>query len=65
MKSSVNPSYHRIINAFKARTGLGVVINTSFNIHEEPIVCSPADACRALQENAVDYLSIGKFWVER
>lgn len=65
VKSSVNPSYHRIINAFKARTGLGVVINTSFNIHEEPIVCSPADACRALQENAVDYLSIGKFWVER
>ena len=63
VKASVNPSYHQIISAFKQHSGLGVIINTSFNIHEEPIVCSPADACRALQMNAVDYLAIGRFWV--
>lgn len=64
VRASVNPSYHKIIEAFKSQTGLGVIINTSFNIHEEPIVCSPGDACRALEKNAVDYLAIGKFWVE-
>ena len=64
VRADVNPSFHKIIEAFKAKTGLGVVVNTSFNVHEEPIVCAPADACRALEKRAVDYLAIGKFWIE-
>lgn len=65
VRASVNPSYHTIISAFKRKTGLGAIVNTSFNIHEEPIICSPADACRALGKNAVDCLAIGNYLVER
>jgi carbamoyltransferase len=56
-----NPSYYRIIKAFKERTGLPSIVNTSFNIHEEPIVCSPADAIRAFKEGHLDVLAIGRF----
>jgi carbamoyltransferase len=64
VKKSVNPSFYKIILEFKKRSGFGVIINTSFNVHEEPIVCSPGDACKAFQENAVDALAIGNFMVE-
>lgn len=56
-----NPSYHRIIQAFKERTGLPCIVNTSFNIHEEPIVCTPQDAIRAFQTGHLDVLAIGPF----
>jgi carbamoyltransferase len=61
---SANPSYHRILSEYKRRTGLGVIVNTSFNIHEEPIVCTPADACTAFEQGSVDALAIGRFLVE-
>jgi len=64
VRQSVNPSFYKVIQEFKQRTGLGVIINTSFNIHEEPIVCTPADACIAFQQKAVDALAIGHFMVE-
>jgi len=56
-----NPGFHRIIEEFRALTGLPAIINTSFNIHEEPIVCSPADAVRAFDIGHLDYLAIGPF----
>ena len=59
-----NPSYYRIIEAYERRTGVPVVINTSFNIHEEPIVRSPEDAVRAFLDSALDFLAIGDFLVE-
>jgi carbamoyltransferase len=62
---TTNESYHRILKEFKQRTGFGVIVNTSFNVHEEPIVCTPADACKALQHNAVDTLAIGNFAADR
>jgi carbamoyltransferase len=65
VRQAVNPSFHRILREFKRRTGLGVVVNTSFNIHEEPIICTPADACVAFQQGATDALAIGSFIVER
>lgn len=58
-----NPSYHKLISAYAAKTGIPVVINTSFNMHEEPIVCSPTDAVRAFLLGNVDYLAIGNFLV--
>jgi carbamoyltransferase len=64
VRPEVNPSFHRTISEFKARTGLGCIINTSFNIHEQPIVCSPADACTAYEQGSVDALAIGSFLVE-
>jgi carbamoyltransferase len=60
----INPSWHRIIRKFKDETGLGAMINTSFNIHEEPIVCTPADACTAYEQGSVDTLAIGSYLVE-
>lgn len=54
-----NPSFHRIIEAFRARTGLPAIINTSFNMHEEPIVRSADDCVRAFLAGNLDYLAIG------
>jgi carbamoyltransferase len=58
-----NPSFHRIISAYEARTGTPAVINTSFNMHEEPIICSPEDAVRAFLLGNIDYLAIGSHLV--
>ncbi len=58
-----NLSYHKIISAYKELSGLPVVINTSFNMHEEPIVCTPNDAIRSLKHGAVDVLAIENFLV--
>jgi carbamoyltransferase len=54
-----NAAFHRIIAAFRERTGLPAVINTSFNMHEEPIVCSADDAVRAFLDGNLDYLALG------
>ena len=53
------PDFHAILRAYHARTGLPALINTSFNLHEEPIVCTPEDAVRAFLEGRIDYLAIG------
>jgi carbamoyltransferase len=59
-----NPGYHRIIEAFKRRTGLPGIINTSFNMHEEPIVCSADDCVRAFLKGNLDFLAIGDHLVK-
>jgi Carbamoyltransferase C-terminus len=59
-----NPGYRRIIEEFMHLTGLPCVVNTSFNIHEEPIVCSPPDAVRAFVQGNLDMLAIGPFLAE-
>ena len=51
-----NPLYYDTLQAFKARTGLPAAINTSFNVHEEPIINTPEEAADALLDNRVDYL---------
>ena len=60
---NTNESFYKIISAYHARTGIPSVINTSFNMHEEPIVCSPEDATRAFLLGNIDYLAIGPFLV--
>jgi len=59
-----NPSFYRIIKAFKKRSGYGVIINTSFNMHEEPIVDTPEQAVQSFLSGAVDVLSMGPFIVD-
>jgi len=54
-----NPSFYRVIQAFFERTGLPAIINTSFNMHEEPIVCNADDCVRAFLAGNLDYLAIG------
>ncbi len=61
VSEEINPSYHRIIKEFHKITGLSSIVNTSFNIHEEPIVCTPEDAIRAFQVGHLDVLAIGPF----
>lgn len=58
-----NPSFYKIISEYHRLTGIPSVINTSFNMHEEPIVCSPDDAIRAFLQGNLDYLAIGDFLV--
>ena len=58
-----NPSFYRILREYNQLTGLASVINTSFNMHEEPIVCSPDDAIRAFLQGNLDYLAMGDFIV--
>jgi carbamoyltransferase len=58
---SVNPRYWQLIDAFRRRTGYGVIVNTSFNVRGEPIVCSPEDAYRCFMGTEMDYLVMGDF----
>jgi carbamoyltransferase len=58
-----NPGYYRILDEYRKITGLPTLINTSFNMHEEPIVCSPSDALRSFTEGALDYLALGNYLV--
>jgi carbamoyltransferase len=51
-----NPRYYRLLKAFEAKTGCGVLVNTSFNVRNEPIVCSPEDAYRCFMRTAIDIL---------
>ena len=60
-----NPSLHRLLHAFEALTGCGVLINTSFNRRGEPIVCSPKDAIDCFLATGIDVLSIGPFIVRK
>src|ERR1700741_1444312 len=56
-----NKHMRKLLNAFKAETGHPVILNTSFNIKAEPIVCSPKDAVHSFVNSALDYLVIGDF----
>ena len=53
-----NPLYYKIIKAFKEETGCPVVVNTSFNVRGEPIVCTPEDAYRCFMRTEMDYLVV-------
>lgn len=60
-----NNRYERLLKIIKEKTGKGVLLNTSFNIHGEPLVCSPADAIRTLRATGIKYLIIGDFIVSQ
>ena len=56
-----NPKYWKLISAFEEQTGYALVVNTSFNVRGEPIVCTPEDAYKCLMRTEMDYLVIGDF----
>jgi len=62
---STNPDFNALIDAFSRRTGSSVLINTSFNVRGEPIVCTPTDAYRCFMGTAMDYLVIGPCLLRR
>ncbi|MBU0715917.1 MAG: carbamoyltransferase [Verrucomicrobia bacterium] len=62
---AVNPGYYRIIQAFEKKTGYGIIINTSFNVRGEPIVCTPEDAYRCFMRTEMDALVLGSFILDK
>jgi len=69
-----NPRYWTLIDQFKQQTGYGLVVNTSFNVRGEPIVCTPEDAYKCLMRTEMDFLVVGNFifdkkdqpeWIEK
>lgn len=60
-----NPLLHRLLKEFEALSGVPVMINTSFNVRGEPIVCTPEDAVNCFLRTDIDYLAIGDFLVEK
>ena len=59
-----NPLYWQVIDRYRQLSGIPLVLNTSFNVHEEPIVCQPGEAAQALADNRIDCLAIGGCWAE-
>lgn len=56
-----NPTYYQLIEEFKKLTGYGVIVNTSFNVRGEPIICTPEDAYRCFMRTEMDFLVVGNF----
>jgi carbamoyltransferase len=60
-----NPLYHALIEEFDRKTGCPVIVNTSFNVRGEPIVCTPADAYRCFMRTHMDYLVLGTYILDK
>jgi carbamoyltransferase len=60
-----NPRFHQLLDAFEAATGCPVLVNTSFNVRGEPIVCSPEDAYRCFMRTEMDYLVLENFLLSK
>lgn len=65
VETGQNPGYEAILEAFAALTGRRVLLNTSFNLHGYPIVCSAADAVQVLLDSGLDQLILGPFLVSK
>ena len=65
IRRETEPFYYDVVAEYHRRTGIPSLINTSFNMHEEPIVCTPGDAVRAFLQGHLDALALGPFLVER
>ncbi|MDD5128606.1 MAG: carbamoyltransferase C-terminal domain-containing protein, partial [Candidatus Omnitrophica bacterium] len=65
IKREDHPLYYDMINTFYEKTGCPVIVNTSFNVRGEPLVCSPEDAFRCFMRTGMDYLVIGKFILDK
>src|SRR5262249_8847175 len=62
IRRETNPEYYRILEEYEKLSGIPCLINTSFNMHEEPIVCTPSDAVRAFLQGQLDGLAIGQYF---
>jgi carbamoyltransferase len=65
VNQQTNPRYWALINSFRELTGYGLIVNTSFNVRGEPIVCSPDDAYRCFMGSEMDYLVMGNFLFDK
>lgn len=65
MSRRTNPRYWELINKFKEQTDYGVIVNTSFNVRGEPIVCTPDDAYRCFMRTEMDFLVVGNYLLDK
>jgi len=65
VSNTTNERFWKLINEFKKITGYGIIINTSFNVRGEPIVCSPSDALRCFMNTEIDYLVMNNFLFDK
>jgi carbamoyltransferase len=63
--AETNPLYHRLLSAFKERTGCPILVNTSFNVRGEPIACTPEDAFRCFMGSEIEVLAIGTCYLDK
>ena len=63
--AETNPTYHALLSRFHALTGCPVLVNTSFNVRGEPIVCSPRDAYLCFMRTEMDNLVLGSFLLDK
>lgn len=61
--ADTNPRYHAVISKFKEKTGCPLVVNTSFNVRGEPIICTPTDAFKCFMGTELDVLAVGNYWL--
>lgn len=60
-----NPRYHRLISTFKKKTGCPVIVNTSFNVRGEPIVCTPREAFHCFMGTEIEFLAMGNCYLKK
>ena len=65
MHAETNPRYHQLISSFARKTGCPVVVNTSFNVRGEPIVCIQTDAFRCFMGTELDVLVVGNCFLKK
>lgn len=65
VSKKTNPRYWDLINTFKNLTGYGVIVNTSFNVRGEPVVCTPDDAYRCFMRTEMDFLVVGNYVMDK
>ncbi|MCD4745849.1 MAG: carbamoyltransferase [Bacteroidales bacterium] len=65
VKKETNPKYWKLISEFKNQTGYGVIVNTSFNVRGEPIVCTPDDGFKCFMRTEMDYLVLGNYLFDK
>jgi len=65
LKEPWNPQYYAVIREFERRTGVGAVLNTSFNLHGEPVVCSAADAVDTFERSGLPHLAVGHWLISK
>jgi carbamoyltransferase len=65
ISKDINPLFHKLVSEFEKLTGCPVIINTSFNVRGEPIVCTPEDAFRCFMRTDMDFLVLGEFLLNK
>ena len=65
VEKNTHPRYHALLESFEKQTGCPIIVNTSFNVRGEPIVCTPENAYRCFMRTEMDYLVLGNFVLDK